>query len=415
MPDVRQAKEITSKEEIEYFVNLKEKDITLSFIMDTFGEFNGKRKYNPYDIITIPPGSYGPSPNKKNKNSFTTTIGIFIYNKFFFENELFYLIPYINHTIDDDTISSINKKLSYALAEDRLTLPVLKNYLNKTQKVMPYVSILSPNYTDKMITCSDAIDKKRQELFTKYAKEIEAGDEIVCDKITTELLNYAKEYMKDDPSMDIYLSGARGSVNNHFKNIFVTRGLIKDPDPNAKQKYKFAKSNYIDGIKPEEYALFANSLASGPYQRSKKTADGGYWEKLFVYALQHVKLDPPGSDCHTKDTVEVHLDKSNLSFWMYSFFLENGKLVELNSTNMDKYIGKTLHFRFSSLCESKTGICNKCAGNLFYRIGIENIGITLSKIPSTFKNIFMKAFHDSTQKYSDIPLDKIFNDWQDFK
>ena len=128
MPDVRQAKEITSKEEIEYFVNLKEKDITLSFIMDTFGEFNGKRKYNPYDIITIPPGSYGPSPNKKNKNSFTTTIGIFIYNKFFFENELFYLIPYINHTIDDDTISGINKKLSYALAEDRLTLPVLKNY-----------------------------------------------------------------------------------------------------------------------------------------------------------------------------------------------------------------------------------------------------------------------------------------------
>lgn len=415
MPEQRKSRYITDKEEVDYFVNLKEEDITLSFIMETFGEFDGKRKYNPYDIIVIPPGSYGPTPEKKNKNEFVTTIGLYVYNKFFFERELFDHIPYINKSVDDGALGDINKKLSYALAEDRLELSKLKTYLNKTQKVMPYVSILSPNYTDKMITCSDAIKSKRDELFKKYKKEIESGDEIVCDKITKELLDYAVEYMKDDPSMDIYLSGARGNIKNHFKNIFVTRGLIKDPDPNAKQKYHFATSNYIDGIKSDEYALFANSLPAGPYNRSKKTADGGYWEKLFVYALQHIVLDPPGSDCKTKDTVEVHLTKSNISFWMYSFFIENGKLVELNSTNMDKYIGKTLRFRFSSLCESTTGICNKCAGNLFYRIGINNIGITLSKIPSTFKNIYMKAFHDSTQNYTDIPVDKIFEDWEEFK
>ena len=26
------------------------------------------------------------------------------------------------------------------------------------------------------------------------------------------------------------------------------------------------------------------------------------------------------------------------------------------------------------MCEAKNGICNKCAGNLFYRLGIRNVG-----------------------------------------
>lgn len=410
MAESRKSKIITDKKEIQSLIDLKEKDITLSFIMETFGEFDGKRKYNPYDIVTLPPGSYGP-PNKKNKNQFTTTIGIFIFNKFFFENDLFDNIHYINKSIDGDMYDDINKKLSYALAEYRVKLKDFKTFLNKTQKVMPYSTVLAPSYTDKMLTCSDAIKKKRDQLIKENKEELDKGNELVADRITKELLDYAIEYMGDDPSMDVYLSKARGSIKNNFKNIFVVRGIIKDPDPNAKQKYHFSSSNYIDGIKPEEYALLANSLAAGPYARSKKTADGGYWEKLFVYALQHITLDEEGSDCGTKRTVTVTLTKKNIQLWMYSFIVENGKLIELNSTNMDSYIGKTVKFRFSSMCESTTGLCNKCAGNLFYKIGIKNIGLTSSKIPSSFKNIFMRAFHDSTEKFTTIPLDKVFVDW----
>lgn len=413
MASKRKSRMITNPDEIKALVDLKEEDITLSFIMETFGEFDGKRKYNPYDTVTIPVGSYGPTPQKKNKTAFTTTVGLFIYNKFFFENELFDLFHYINKSVDDDLFSSINKKLSYALLEDKIPLDYLKHYLNKTQKVMPYVTILAPNYTDKMLTCSDAIKKKKEELIAKNKEALDRGDEVVGNKVEKELLDYALEYMGDDPSMDVYNSGARGSVGNNFKNIFVVKGVIKDPDPNAKQKYKFATSNYIDGIKADEYSLIANSLTSGPFKRARKTADGGYWEKLFVYTLQHVTLDAPGSDCHTKDTVEVHLTKKNISFWMYSYIVDNGKLVELTSENVDNYLNKVVKFRFSSLCESKTGICNKCAGNLLYRIGIKNAGITESKIPSTLKVISMKSFHDSTEQLTEIPLDTVFGEWED--
>ena len=404
----RRSKTVTSPKDIEYLVSITEKDITTTFIMELFGEFKYGQRFHPYDIITIPAGSYGPDKHK-NKNQFTTTVGIWVFNKYFIEPHLFDLFHYINETITSKLFKKINNTLSEAVLEDKLPLEYLKDFMMKTQKCMPYISILAPNYTNKMLSCSVAIDKKKQELYKKYKDQIEKGDEIAANKMEKELLQWAIDYMGDDPSMDMFISGARGSIPNNFKNMFVMKGVIKDPDPNAKQKYNVAMSNYIDGISSDEYALFANSLAAGPYARAKKTENGGYREKLFLRAFQHLTLDPEGSDCGTKRYLEVVLTDSNINEWMYSYIIEGSKLVELTSENKSKYIGKKVKVRFSALCESKTGICNKCMGNMYYRLDKkENVGTSLTQIPSVQKNISMKAFHDSTQSLYEMDLEKVF-------
>lgn len=403
----RKSKKITSPKDIEYLVNIKEKDITTSFIMDTFGEFETGQRFRPYDIIEIPANSYGPE-GKKNKKPFVTTVGIWIFNKYFIEEDLFDMFKYVNKTVDKKMYGKLNNEISVAVLEDRLPLETMKRFNMKTQKCMPYISILAPNYTDKMLTCTEVINKKKKELYKKYEEQIKKGDEIAASRMEKELLDFAIEYMGDDPSMDMFISGARGSIGNNFKNMFVMKGVIKDPDPNAKQKYNVAMSNYIDGISPDEYALFANSLAAGPYARAKKTENGGYREKLFLRAFQHLTLDPPGSDCGTKRYIEVILTESNINEWMYSYIIEGSKLVELTSQNKSKYIGKKVKVRFSALCESKTGICNKCMGNLYYRLDKTNVGTSLTQIPSVQKNIAMKSFHDSTQSLYDMDLEKIF-------
>lgn len=404
----RVSKHITDPKEINFLVSIKEEDITTSFINDLFGEFASGKRFEPYDIFTVPKDSYGPQ-GKRNKNAFATTVGLWIFNKYFIENELFDLFKYINTTISKKMFGKINGKLSEAVLEDRLPLECLKNFMMKTQKCMPYISILAPNYTDKMLECTVAIGKKKEELLKKYEKELAAGDAVVADKMEKELLDFAIEYMGDDPSMDMFISGARGNIGNNFKNMFVMKGVIKDPDPNAKQKYHVAQSNYMDGIIPEEYALFANSLAAGPYSRAKKTEKGGYLEKLFLRAFQHLTLDPPGSDCGTSRYIEEVLTPKNIELWMYSYIITPSGLVELTSQNKDKYMGKKVKLRFSSLCESKTGICNKCMGNLYYRLGYkENAGTSLTQIPSKQKNISMKAFHDSTQKLHSMDLEEVF-------
>ena len=132
-------------------------------------------------------------------------------------------------------------------------------------------------------------------------------------------------------------------------------------------------------------------------------------EKLFLTAFQHIVLDKPGSDCGTKRYIEMDVTAKNISQIMYCFVVNNdGSLTEITSENQDKFIGKKVKLRFSSMCESKTGICNKCAGNLFYRLGIKNVGASTPQIPSKLKVLSMKLFHDDQLNFTEMDPIKAF-------
>jgi len=400
------SKTITKKEDIDYFISLDMDTLTsLSFIMDTFGEFENKRKFSPYDIITIPANSYGPE-GKKNKKPFTTTVGLFIFNKCFIEKDLFELFQYIDKPVDKKVAGKINSKMSYAVLEDKITLQVMKDYLMKTQKFQPYSNILCPSVTMNMLLISDKIAKRKKELLDKNKEAIAKGDEKVVAAIEKELLDLCEELLADDPSMDLYKSGAKGSWGNNFKNIFVMRGAIKDPDPT--KGYDVVTDNYIDGIKKDGYSTMAKSLAAGPYSRAKKTQYGGYWEKLFLRSFQHITLLPAGSDCGTTRTINMTITDKNASMLMYNYIVSGSNLVELTSDNIESYKGKTVKMRFSSLCEHPKGICNKCAGNLFYRLEITNVGVVTPQLASRLKVIALKAFHDSQVQLHEIDVAKAF-------
>ena len=263
-----------------------------------------------------------------------------------------------------------------------------------------------------MMSIPKAISKKKQELLKKYEKELDEHDPVVSQKIEQELIKDCKEMLKDDPSIDMINSGAKIDWNNNFKNMFVMKGASKNPDPlNPNGEYTVIKSDLTTGIKPDEYAAFSDSLAFGPYARAKKTADGGAWEKIFVKALEHLTVLEEGSDCGTKRYKEILLTGDNIDDWMYSYIVEGSRLVELTSDNRDSYIGKKVKLRYSGLCESEKGICNKCAGNLFTRLGIKNVGVASYVIPAKIKLKSMKNFHDSTVKTFDMEeygYDKIF-------
>lgn len=386
-------------------LSLDPKDITMSFLMSIFGEFNGKSLCNPYDVLIVPTGHY-----HNNKNKFTTTVGLWIFNILFIEsNNLFDELGYVNETISKKGFGKLNQKLSYALIEDRITTDQLSRFLETTQFTMPLETVLTPNHSQEMLTCSNKISKKKDELFKKYKKEIDEGNVVIVEKIEKELLDYAKELLGDDPALDTFISGSQGTFDNHFKNIYIMKGATRNPDPNAPKQYNIIKSNYIDGISAEDYSNTANSLAAGPYARGKKTATGGYWEKLMVSAYQHLVAGPKDSDCGTKNYITVDLTNDNVRFWMYSYIISGSSLIELTSQNMDKYIGKTVKFRFSSMCKSKDCICNKCLGNYFYRIEKKNVGVLLAQIAAKLKLISMKSFHDSVVRTSEMDPMKAFS------
>ena len=391
---------LTKDKFADYILELKESDINYDLIMQMFGQFGSEPALaRSYDLLIVPAGKFTykdeKGKNKSNKNEFTTTVGQWFINVILRDFNFSRFFGYYDKTITTGEYKKIEKRLSYALIEDEITTEDLKKWENMVQWLMPCEDIISPNHTEKLITCSKAIDAKRKELLKKYDKEIKAGDIATVEKISNELLDYAKKYMGDDPAFDPLLSGAGGSIGNNFKNTYVMRGAILNPDPYAKQKYNIVTSNLMDGVTAEEYSTMAGSGVQGAYSRGKKTRTGGYWEKLMVSAYQHIHLDPKGSDCHTNKTVRVHLTDKNIDLWMYNYILKpDGSYDLLDYKARSKYIGKTVNFRFASMCKSKTGICNICAGELLYQI-TDNVGMTMSQVGSTLKNINMKSFHDA--------------------
>ena len=383
-----------------------ERDISSTLIYNLFGDFgpNNGPLCHPYDTITIPPGVYGPS-NKKNKNSFVTTVGLWIYNRWYIERDLFNVFGYINESITKKMFNKINDKLSYALLEDKITVDQLKGYLEKTQKIMPFETILAPNMDEDLLTVTKKLNVASKKLFADNKEALDKGDPAVAEKVLGELLDYAKELLKDDPGMDNYLSGSGASMEN-FSNFFIAKGIIYD---SATNEFRMMRSNYLDGISAEDYVDNAASLSVGPYFRAKRTADGGYYSKLILSAYQHIKIGPRGSDCGTSRTVKVTLTPSNAKWWIYSYVKEGNRLVELTSDNIDKYIGKTVNMRFSALCESKEHICEHCAGTMFNRLGVTNVGMGCNQIAERLKAAMLKQFHSSAISTSEIDPSEAFN------
>lgn len=403
----RASKEIKKKEDIDFILSINVEELGQTDIMKMFGSFNeGEPRFHPYDIITIPAGAYGNG--KKNKQEITTTVGRFIFNRCFIEKPktIFDMVGYYNEPMNKKNYGKLMDNLGYWLLEDKISIDDYKYFCNTCQTFMPFVTILAPGFTEAMLTCTKKINVRKEKLLKEHKAEIDAGDLVVIDQIQKELLDYAREILKDDPAMDMFDSGVGGVFDNNFKNMFIMRGTVRDPDPN--KGYNVITSNYMDGISADEYAAFANTLTEGPYNRAKKTEVGGYWEKLMVAACQHVNLLEPGSDCGTKRTVEVELTNDLIGPTMYSYIVEGDKLIELTSENVDKYRGKTVKIRYSSMCEAKNGICSKCAGNAFYRQGLKNVGIRTAEIPSKVKNIFMKSFHDAQVRLYEMDPMKAF-------
>lgn len=137
----------------------------------------------------------------------------------------------------------------------------------------------------------------------------------------------------------------------------------------------------------------------------------GYQNKIMCTSFQSSRIDEKGSDCGTKLFYEFELTDKNYSKFKYRILKDpkTGRLTELNDDNKSEYIGKIVKMRSPLYCKGDK-ICNMCAGNYFYKLGIENIGLLTNTIGGTLLNKSMKAFHDSTVHLTTIDIDDYISD-----
>jgi hypothetical protein len=380
---------------------LTRKDINMTLLKRYFAAINDAPapRFHTNDIMTLPAGKL------YNKTAVETTIGRYIFEMFVLPTKYLMKYGYINTPFTGDVLEGTENKLANMLLNDEITVQDYASYLDNGEWIsMGQAYYITPSLSfDFMQPLPDVIAKKN-ELFKQYDKELSSGDTNVASKVENELLDMAKKELKakGDPSMDFYNQGGEFKFPVAYKKTSIMGGIVDDIN---KGGVDVLKSNYIDGITKEDFAKFANLTVDGGYARGVKTQEDGYMTKKYNNAMQTVVLDEKGSDCHTHQTLQVTIYPELKTMFLYRYIVEGGKYKLLDDSNIDQYVGKVVSLRSPMLCTGDK-ICNICAGELYYKMGIENIGLLSNTASGNLMNLSMKKVHDSTVKFIKIDASK---------
>ena len=178
------------------------------------------------------------------------------------------IVGYCNKPLDKKELGRIKSLIDTALLEDDITT---EQYINDF--LQPYTWLeytfnteISTSLTVKGMVELPAIKKRKAELIKKYEADFKSGDNnratVAAVKMEEELIELAKEEMKDDPSMDLYRSGARGAFDNAYKNGQVMTGPVYNI---SKHEYEIVTNSLANGISKENVPTMANSVVGPAY------------------------------------------------------------------------------------------------------------------------------------------------------
>jgi len=397
---------LLNKDEVQELLSLEFNDITTKRIKSYFCRTvkRPEPRFAVTDYFHIPENSCSA-----NLPGFTT-VGLFLFNKLLTDNEaLTPILGYVNVAITSKNLNRLYTLASEAFFEDKITWTNMYFIINMLEWMGggDMADLLNPSLTTRLLTLPPEFKKLREELFKKYEKEIEAGDVTIGAKIEEELVTFGKKYYSQFSEWDNFASGAKLDYDNSMKTMLLMKGPILDT---LTDQWKVLKSNYNDGISKEEYPTFAGSAVSGVYSRALGVAQGGYTVKKFIATLQDVAAAEDGSDCGTKEYLDIYLDPYFKKEFQYmNIIADNGKLITLTPENIGNYLGKRVKLRSPMYCKHQPPmICSKCLGIHPYKMNIKMIGLASTKIGATLLNKRLKAFHVKKVYMYDIEVEDLF-------
>lgn len=407
-------RDITGKLQEQAFEMLGDpKNITITIISKMFGYHkNTGILFNTDDIITI-----GPEHSKFVKLNTKTRLGIYIANKFVYEDmEIF---GYINKTLNGKTLGKIDDAIAEALKAGQITTEKVFTFLDKCQYLYGggFAQLINTSISSTMVHLPKSSAKLKKDLLEKHKDEISAGNPQVASAIEKQVTADALEQMRKtkDPALALYDAGCSIDPYNNYKTMFVMKGAIIDNTGESPTGYKVVTSDYDNGISKDDMPLIADSLVTGAYSRGVLTQNSGYSGKMYNAIFQRIKLGPRGSDCGTKQTKKVTITEENKDLYsQYRFIMVNGKPVMLTPETIDKYVGKTVALRSPKFCKCKDPeYCNICFGDREYRVGVKNVGLSFNIAQGALMNASLKKFHDITIKTYNITTDDLmrFSDY----
>ena len=336
----------------------------------------------------------------------STTVGRFVVNNLVFSasKELRSQVPYYDVAFNSGKINDIQQHVMDLYMLKKISYEDITSFIDTMQWLGYGITMyIAPSMSINTIRPTKAVSElKATILASERGDSIRGGNLVELGRVEKELLNASeKELDGNDPGMQIFKSGARGSWGNNYKNTALMRGAIRKSDDPSSITISTASLN--DGIPMDEIPAYADLLVQASYGRAMLTAQGGYFVKQLNAAFQSLALNPDAkSNCRTPLTMDI-----TLSFpreYLYRYYREGNTEIEILPENLDGLKGKTVKMRTPLFCGDKTGLCSHCAGTLYHRLGVNSVGLITGRVGSTILNGALKAFHDTSLKLSRIDL-----------
>lgn len=246
---------------------MKPDDITRTFVEDNFGRYYDEKlgkmmepRYLLTDKVILNPKEY------YNASRMVTTLGRILTYKMIFEAHLTNIIGFINEPLTNDRLTSLEEIISNAILDKKITTDIAADYYNRVQWVgLALHSFLCGSFTENTIKPLPQVIALRKKLYEQYAEELkgpQAG--VVAANIEKQLIAEAKKILKDDPGMDLYNSGARGSFGNNYKNMMITKGPVYN---NVTKKFDVISNSLVEGIQKEDIPSFGSQVIAGSYPK----------------------------------------------------------------------------------------------------------------------------------------------------
>lgn len=258
--------------------------------------------------------------------------------------------------------------------------------------------------TEKNITPPDGLKEYKKQLLEKYKGKLH--DPVELTKFEKELGQFDEEWLKDDPSNGVFVSGKMKS--NARKKMFLTMGAAMGFEDTMNVTPVI---NSLDEGWPkdaDQFTAMMNNSRAGSYSRGKETQKGGVSFKVLLRAAGNMKI--VDTDCGTELGIHRVFDNGNVKKLIGREIQvgRNWKLVT-DKDNLADFIGKLLIVRSPMYCKlDGDNLCSHCAGQRLAQ-NPNGVSMALTNISSTIMTDNLKIMHGSVLSTAKMDIEKTFS------
>lgn len=343
------------------------------------------------------------STNDWIKETYETTVGIFLVNMVVLKESVGDASSYINAKISGGVIKGLidsimvddpkpGEEVPAGKASVAQCLQISKNldYLEGLNGVFVKASSVD------VLTVHPDVIALRDKLLKELEDEGKLDDPVAVAKLIDAVVELDAKIQYSGPSRDFFINGK--FIDNARKKMFIVFDMV--PDFNT-GKYNLLRNSLNEGWDLNQLPKYINTAISASYDRGNATGEGGFEVKVAILLTNRMVI---GSvDCGTKATETVELTKKNIGGWTGGYFIDGGK-PELVKKDM---AGRIVNMRVPQYCiQGEDNLCKTCCGEKLG--GIESrVSAEVVYIFTQFMLTRMKGMHVSTLKTITLTLDEI--------